>query len=34
MNEFVRKKINAQATILDEIMGKKFIWYGHVDRKE
>jgi hypothetical protein len=32
--EYIREKINAQYTMLEEITGKKFIWYGHVERME
>jgi len=33
-NEYIREKINAQDTILDEITRKKLIWYGHVERMD
>jgi hypothetical protein len=33
-NEFIREKMNKQDTILNEITGKHFIWYGHVERMD
>jgi len=34
MNEYIREKINAQGTILDEITRKQLILYGHVERTD
>ena len=31
-NEYMREKMNEQATILDGITGKQLIWYGYVER--
>jgi len=31
-NEYIRKKMDAPDTILDEITRKQLIWYGHVRR--
>ena len=31
-NEYIRKKMNEQDTILDEITRKQLIWYVHIDR--
>jgi len=33
-NEYIREKMNAQDTILDDITRKQLIWYGHVERME
>ena len=33
-NEYIRKKINVQDTILGEITRKQLIWYGHVERMD
>jgi len=33
-NEYIREKMNAQDTILDEITQKQLIWYGHVERMD
>jgi len=34
INEFIRVKMNAQDTILDEITREQLILYGHVERME
>jgi hypothetical protein len=34
MNVYIREKMNAQGTILDEITRKQLIWYGHVERMD
>jgi len=31
-NEYIREKMDAPDTILDEITQKQLIWYGHVER--
>ena len=33
-NEYIRGKLDAQDTILDEITRKQLIWYGHVERMD
>jgi hypothetical protein len=33
-NEYIRGKMDAQGTILDDIIRKQLIWYGHVDRMD
>jgi hypothetical protein len=33
-NGYIRGKMGAQYTILDNITRKQFIWYGHVERME
>ena len=33
-NEYIRGKMDAQDTILDEITRKQLIWYGHVERMD
>ena len=33
-NEYIREKMKAQDTILDEITRKQLIWYGHVWRMD
>jgi hypothetical protein len=33
-NEYIRKKMDAQDMILNDIPRKKFIWYGHVERMD
>jgi hypothetical protein len=33
-NEYIRGKMDAQDTILDDITRKKLIWYGHVERMD
>jgi len=33
-NEYIREKMNAQDTILEEITGKQIIWCGHVERMD
>ena len=33
-NEYIREKMNAQDTILDDINRKQLIWYGHVERMD
>jgi hypothetical protein len=33
-NEYIREKMDASDTILDEITGKQLIWYGHVERMD
>ena len=33
-NEYIRGKMDAQDTILDEIIRKQLIWYGHVKRMD
>ena len=34
MLKYVREKMNAPGTILDEITRKHLIWYGHVERMD
>jgi hypothetical protein len=34
MNEYIRDKMDAPDTILDEITPKQLIWYGHVERMD
>jgi hypothetical protein len=34
MNEYIRGKMYAQDTILDEITRKQLIWYGHIERMD
>jgi hypothetical protein len=33
-NEYIREKMNAQDTTLEEITGKQIIWCGHVERMD
>jgi len=33
-NEYIREKMDAPDTILDEITRKQLIWYGHVERTD
>ena len=33
-NEYVRKKMDAPDTLLNEITRKQLIWYGHVERMD
>jgi hypothetical protein len=33
-NEYIRDKMDAPGTILDEITIKQLIWYGHVERMD
>ena len=33
-NEYIRERMNAQDTILDEITRKQLTWYGHVERMD
>jgi hypothetical protein len=33
-NDYIREKMNAQNTILDEITGKQLIGCGHVERMD
>ena len=33
-NEYIREKMDAPDTILDEINRKKLTWYGHVERMD
>jgi hypothetical protein len=33
-NEYVREKMYAQYTILDDVTRKQLIWYGHVERMD
>jgi hypothetical protein len=33
-NEYIRGKMDAQDTILDDIARKQLIWYGHVERMD
>ena len=33
-NEYIREKMEAPDTILDEISRKQLIWYGHVERMD
>jgi hypothetical protein len=33
-NEYIRKKMDAPDTVLDEITRKQLIWYGHVERMD
>jgi hypothetical protein len=33
-NEYIREKMDAPDTILDEITRKQLIWYGHVERMD
>ena len=32
MSEYIREKVDAQDTILDDITRKQLIWFGHVER--
>jgi hypothetical protein len=34
MNEYIRRKLDAQDTILGDITLKQLIWYGHVERMD
>ena len=31
-NEYIRRKMDSQDTVLDDITRKQLIWYGHVER--
>jgi hypothetical protein len=33
-NEYIRRKMDAPDTIMDEVTRKQFIWYGHVERMD
>jgi hypothetical protein len=33
-NEYIRRKMDAQDIILDDITRKQLIWYGHVERMD
>jgi hypothetical protein len=33
-NEYIRRKMDAQDMILDDITRKQLIWYGHVERMD
>ena len=33
-NEYIREKMDAPDTVLDEITRKQLIWYGHVERMD
>jgi hypothetical protein len=33
-NEYIREKMDAQDTMLDDITRKKLVWYGHVERMD
>jgi hypothetical protein len=33
-NEYVRRKMDAQDMILDDIIRKQLIWYGHAERMD
>jgi hypothetical protein len=33
-NEYIREKMDAPDTIMDEITRKQLIWYGHVERMD
>ena len=33
-NEYIRGKMDAQGTLVDEITRKQLIWYGHVERMD
>jgi hypothetical protein len=33
-NEYIREKMDAPDTILDEITRKQLIWYGHIERMD
>ena len=33
-NEYIREKMDAPDTILDEITRKQLIWYGHFERMD
>ena len=34
MNKYIREKMDAPDTILDEITQKQLIWYGYVERMD
>jgi len=34
MNEYIRRKMDAQDMILDDITRKQLIWYGHFERMD
>jgi hypothetical protein len=33
-NEYIREKMKAQDMILDDLIQKQLIWYGHVERRD